>query len=497
MATRLWLRLGWLAALLLCLLVLAVPAGAGTGVSEGARVLEEILDHLHREHVRQPAVDKLVEGAIQGMLETLEDPYTQYFSPEEAARFVETLENNYVGVGIRLEPGDGYPVVGEVFPDSPAQKAGIRKGDVIVGVDGQDVAGMALGEVVTRIRGPEGTEVTLTLRRDGKPIVFRLERARVAIPTMEARLLDHRTGYLRLYDFGENSGDEVRRVLESWSRRGVGTVVLDLRDNPGGLLQSAVEVAAEILGPGRVVASAVDARGKREVYRTRGGRERFDRIVALVNGGTASAAEILAGALRDYGRALIVGTPTLGKGTVQRLVPLESGGLLKLTIARWYTPGGHCLDAKGLAPDRPVSLRPLQLPLAAELARGHEYPPLVLEPEGSRLGDETLKDVPAPYREGDNLYVPVRLVGEALGFKVDWSADQVVIRDGTAELRLVPGRSTAVLEGKARELGGPVVLREGVCFAPVELWELLGVEYRYTGEGVTFVRGRKSERVVE
>ncbi|MGQ9532067.1 MAG: S41 family peptidase [Desulfotomaculales bacterium] len=491
MVGRFLVRCGWVTALLLCLLVLAAPAGAAGGVSEGARVLEEILEHVHREHVRQPAVDKLVEGAIRGMLETLEDPYTQYFSPEEAARFVETLENSYVGVGIRLEPGDGYPVVGEVFPDSPAQKAGVRKGDVIVGVDGQDVAGMPLGEVVTRIRGPEGTKVTLTLRRDGNPVVFRLERARVAIPSMEARLLDDRTGYVRLYDFGEHTGDEVRRILDTWSRRGVGAVVLDLHDNPGGLLQSAVEVAAEILGPGRVVASAVDARGEREVYRTRGGRERFDRIIVLVNGGTASAAEILAGALRDHGRALIVGTPTVGKGTVQRLVPLESGGLLKLTIARWYTPGGHCLDGEGLTPDRPVSLRPLQLPLAVELARGHEYPELVLGPEGSRLGDENLKDVPAPYREGDSLYVPVRLVGEALGFGVDWSSDQVVIRDGTTELRLAPGRNTAILEGKPRELGGPVVLREGVCFAPVELWELVGVKYHMTGEGVTLARGQE------
>jgi len=488
---RFLVRCGWVAALLLCLLALAAPAGAAVGVAEGARVLEEILEHVHREHVRQPAVDRLVEGAIRGMLETLEDPYTQYFSPEEAARFVEVLEHSYVGVGIRLEPGNGYPVVGEVFPDSPAQKAGILKGDVIVEVDGQDVAGMALGEVVTRIRGPEGTKVTLTLRRDGKPLVLRLERARVSVPGMEARLLDDRTGYVRLYDFGEHAGDEVRRVFDAWERRGVGALVLDLRDNGGGFLQSAVEVAAEILGPGRVVASAVDARGEREVYRTRGGRERFERIIVLVNGGTASAAEILAGALRDHGRALIVGTPTAGKGTVQRLVFLESGGLLKLTIARWYTPGGHCLDAEGLKPDRPVSLRPLQLPLAVELARGHEHPPLVLQPEGSRLGDENLQDVPAPYREGDSLYVPVRLVGEALGFGVDWSPGQVVIRDGATELRLVPGQNTATLEGKPRELGGPVVLREGVCFAPVELWELVEVKYRLTGEGVTLARGQE------
>ncbi|MBC7104553.1 MAG: PDZ domain-containing protein, partial [Firmicutes bacterium] len=150
---RLWLKLAWAAALALFLLLPAVPAGAETGTG-GAQVLEEIIEHLHREHVGQPTVDKLVEGAVRGMLEALGDPYTQYFTEEEAARLLESLEDSYVGVGMRLEPGDGYPVVGEVFPDSPARRAGIRPGDIIVQVDGQDVGGLAVGEVVTRIRGP-------------------------------------------------------------------------------------------------------------------------------------------------------------------------------------------------------------------------------------------------------------------------------------------------------------------------------------------------------
>ncbi len=299
--------------------------------------------------------DRMVEGAISGMLRTLEDPYSYYLDPAAYEQFMAETEGEYQGIGVVVEYQDPYTTVVHPFRDSPAEKAGVWPKDRIIRVDGQDVVGMPLDVVVTLIRGPAGTPVNLTILRanpDGseRTLDLVITRARILVNPAHFTMLDPvlGIGYLHLSGFDQRTPEVAARALGELLAQGMRALVLDLRNNSGGLLDECAEVARLFVPSGKIV-DVVYRDGRRESYESR--TEGFGLpVVVLINGGTASAAEILAGAIRDRGVGILVGTRSFGKGSVQNLHSLGGGTALRLTTALYYLPSGATVDRVGLEP---------------------------------------------------------------------------------------------------------------------------------------------------
>lgn len=365
------LRRALVAALLLASLLggavgAAAPARAAEGDAELPRALQPLYAVLQlvQAHAHRPVPpERLVEGAIRGLVGALGDPYSAYLSPEELESFSATLEGTYSGVGMQLEQrGDAIYVVAP-FPGSPAARAGIRPGDRILAVDGVEVRGMPVEAVGARIRGPEGTPVVLTLQRgDGPPFEVRLVRERIRLRFVDARVLPAGdVGYIRIVQFGQGVSRLVAVAHDRLVRAGVKAIVLDLRGNPGGYLHEAVEVARVFVPQGPVV--HVVSRIEGTVTLAASGGRAGPPVAVLVDEGTASAAEIVAAAIRQHGVGFLVGRRTFGKGTVQSLLGVPGGGALRLTTAEYLPPDRQSLDGKGLQPD--VEVPP---PARADLA---------------------------------------------------------------------------------------------------------------------------------
>jgi len=302
-----------------------------------------------------PPPTELTYGAIEGALETLDDPYTRLVRPVPNEIEQDQLRGRFGGIGAYVyEDESGLHL--RPLPGSPAEQAGIREGDQLIAVDDTSLPGGATVDmVVSLIRGPIGTSVRLSILRPstGEELQYSIEREEIAQPTVEWQLLEGyepRVGYIRLALFSERTTEELQRALAAVRRDGARLLVLDLRGNPGGLLESGVEVASRFLRQG-VVLYEVDSRGEERSYAVRPRVRVIEPLVVLVDGGTASAAEIVAGALQDYGRALLVGTQTRGKGSVQLAYALSDGSSLHVTAALWYTPKRQAIDHVGLAPD--------------------------------------------------------------------------------------------------------------------------------------------------
>ncbi|HEY6877830.1 MAG TPA: S41 family peptidase [Polyangiales bacterium] len=347
-------------------LALGTPASASPyrNLSTFARALA----HIELSYVAAVDQDKLMYGAIRGMVRTL-DPHSDYLDPDEFRVLASDTRGRFGGVGVEIDVRDGWLTVTAVFPNGPAQRAGIRVGDRFVAIDGMRARDMPIEEAVRRMRGEPGTEVRVSLRReDDRPALeTMLKREIIAVDAIEGRVLDDRHVYVRLRVFQETTTSELRDVLDRASevlgdRGGIRGLLLDLRDNPGGLLDQAIAVADEFLDEGVIVSTR--GRDGRELSvagaRRSGTRPNFP-IVVLVNGYTASAAEIVAGALHDHRRALIVGTRTFGKGSVQNVIELPDASALKLTVARYYTPSGHSIQAEGIEPDVTIEQAPTRV----------------------------------------------------------------------------------------------------------------------------------------
>lgn len=330
--------------------------GAGTGPTADAYPEElepviETYERLRDEAVDPPPTEDLVEGAVDGMLEVLDDPYARYYLPADYDRFSDTLDGTYSGVGMELqETPDGLFVV-TVFEGTPAEEVGIASGDQIIAVDGEDVRDEPIEAVVDLIRGEPETEVTLGLERNGEELEVSPVRAEIEIPLLEHELLDDQVGYIRLNQFISGAGEAVRAAADDLLSAGAEGLVLDLRGNPGGLLPEAVGVASVFVDDGPVV--IVEAGDESETFEASGGA--IDApLVVLVDGGSASASEIVAGAVRDTSRGQVVGETTFGKGTVQAIRSLSDGSGLKFTNARYLTPAGDSIEEVGVEPDRVV-----------------------------------------------------------------------------------------------------------------------------------------------
>ncbi|UFP93909.1 S41 family peptidase [Gloeobacter morelensis] len=294
--------------------------------------------------------------AIRTALKKLGDPYTRFLTPREYQNQLEQTSGEWIGVGMNLGTVEdsGVPVIVRIFPDGPAARAGLQVKDQIVAIDHQPVAGRGFDALTQSIRGKKGTALTLTLRRGGgEPFTVTLTRAALELPVVKARLQQEggfKLGYIQLQQFNAKAGQEVRAALDALGGEGARGWILDLRNNPGGRVDAAAEVTSLLLAEGAIV-SAVDRTGRRETIRATG-RARTDLpLVVLVDRGSASASEIVAGALQDYRRATLVGMPTFGKGVIQQINGLSDGSGLNVTIARYRTPAGREIHKKGISPD--------------------------------------------------------------------------------------------------------------------------------------------------
>ena len=299
-----------------------------------------------------------VWGAIQGLAASYGDPYTVFFPPEESKSFSEEIKGNFEGVGMEIGIRNNLLTVIAPLKDNPAYKAGIKSGDQIVKINGTSTIALSVEEAIKIIRGPKDTKVTVTVMRKGvkEPIDFVLIRDTIKIPTVDTEKLPNGIFVIRLYNFSQDSANSFRLALREFVETGDHKLILDLRDNPGGYLEAAVDMASWFLPTGKTIVTedyGQTSGTAPDVYQSRG-YDVFDKnlkMEILVNGGTASASEILSGALQQYGIAKLVGEQTFGKGSVQELLPLTSDTTLKITVARWLTPNGNWISEKGLTPD--------------------------------------------------------------------------------------------------------------------------------------------------
>ncbi|QLF93288.1 S41 family peptidase [Pseudomonas sp. ABC1] len=324
------------------------------------RTFAEVMDRIKAAYV-EPVDDKtLLENAIKGMLSNL-DPHSAYLEPEAFAELQESTSGEFGGLGIEVGVEDGFIKVVSPIDDTPASKAGIEAGDLIVKIDGQPTKGLSMLDAVSKMRGKPGSSITLSLVRDGgTPFEVKLKRAVIKVRSVKSQLLEDGYGYLRITQFQINTGDEIGKALARLKKDNGGKklsgLVLDLRNNPGGVLQAAVEVADHFLTKGLIVYT----KGRIPNSELRFSADPADAsegipLVVLINGGSASASEIVAGALQDQKRAVLMGTDSFGKGSVQTVLPLNNDRALKLTTALYYTPSGRSIQAQGIEPDIEVA----------------------------------------------------------------------------------------------------------------------------------------------
>ena len=337
------------------------------------RIIRDAYEEIRETAVEQPTEEELARGAVKGMVKVLkkstDDPYALFYSPSAYRSFQELTTGRFSGIGVWLKPVKGKLKVVSVLPDSPALGAGVEPDDVIKTVDGRDVSKMTSDEAIARIKGKQGTDVTLLVTRGKEDIRFTITREQIDLPSVRAELEDDNVGYIQLITFANGAGRDVRNQVEKLSDRGAEGIILDMRDNGGGLFDEAIDVASVFIEDGEIV--SYKSRSEPDVvYEAEGDAFENIPLVVLVNGGTASASEIVTGALQDRGRAIVVGTSTYGKGSVQRLVPLLDGSAVKLTTAAYLTPDGN-IDGVGIKPDVRVDKSPdVQKQRAVQILRG-------------------------------------------------------------------------------------------------------------------------------
>jgi carboxyl-terminal processing protease len=315
---------------------------------------------VHEQFVDQPIDDQaLMQGAIRGMMDALGDKQTFYMEPQVYQTETSSLQGQYEGIGAYVDTDGEFLTIVSPIEGSPAEQAGLKPGDRVIAIDGEDMKGVAPEQARLKVLGPEGTKVTLTVTRDGEsqPLKFVITRAQIVLHSAEGKMLDNRIAYVDINTFGERTTQELRNTLDTLIKQHPNGIIIDLRNNPGGYLNTAVEVASEFIDKG-VVLYEQYGDGRRDEHDVLGnGRATNIPIVVLINEGSASASEILAGALQDYGRAKLVGVQSYGKGSVQNWVPLSNNqGAARVTIARWLTPKERLIDHIGLAPDVVVNM---------------------------------------------------------------------------------------------------------------------------------------------
>jgi carboxyl-terminal processing protease len=349
--------------------------GHATETYEELKTFSEVLNQVQRHYVDETKTKELVQGAIRGMLSTL-DPHSAYMTPEMYKEMQVETKGEFGGVGIQIGVKENRLAVIAPIEGTPAQRAGIKAGDFIVKVNDETTKDLTLMDAVQKMRGPKGTKVNLTIQREGTPdpLQFTLMRDTIKIESVKSKIIDN-LGYVRLTQFQEATGRDLAKAIKQFREQKVQGAILDLRNNPGGLLTAAVDVSEQFLPNGKLVVFTKNREGKKDEWLAKS-KDQMDELpmIILVNEGSASASEIVAGALQDWGRAVIVGTTSFGKGSVQTILPLGDGSGLRLTTAKYYTPKGRSIQSTGITPDIVVKL-PTPAPAPAKDGKPVEQSP--------------------------------------------------------------------------------------------------------------------------
>lgn len=373
------------------------PASLDEENRKSLALYAEALDAVRDDYVDQEAIDpeKQTHGAIEGMLNTLGDEgHTRFLTPEERKQNTKSLSGVYEGIGIEIERKGDKVVVVAPIAGSPADRAGFESGDVLVSVNGKSVRGAEISEVVNKVRGPQGTDVEVTVLRGQQERKFDLQRAEIKAPAVSwAMIPETDVAYVLLSSFTDDSAGDLREAFDKARAAGARRFILDLRNNPGGRLDQAVQMAGYFLEPGSVIYIRKDASDEREEIEVKGDPESMDAPLAvLVNEGSASSSEILAGALRDNDRAPVIGETTFGTGTVLSEIVLRDGSSILLGVAEWLTPDGDFIRDTGITPDVKVTLEKGTEPLAPDALRGLSREEALEKDAQLRAAYEKLKD---------------------------------------------------------------------------------------------------------
>ena len=310
---------------------------------------------IETHYVQEVDKENLIDGAISGMVRSLGDPHSIYLDSKLYSRLRSEISGSFGGIGVYMGFKNGGVNVLSVIPDSPGEKVGLMAGDSILAVDSQPISEIEPGEVVLKIRGEVGTDVELLIHREGQEDkTYKITRAVIKDETVFGKMLDDKLGYIRITNFSENTGEDFKKLFAQLQQEGLKGFILDLRQNPGGVITSCVEVAKEIVPKGPIV-SVIQRDGEKEIFNSELEEAKFP-IVVLLDENSASASELLSGALQDTKAALIVGEKSYGKGSVQTVVPMFQNDGLKLTVAKYYTPNGRSIDSTGIEPDVEVKL---------------------------------------------------------------------------------------------------------------------------------------------
>jgi len=317
-------------------------------------LFSEVLDKINKEYVEEVNQSEAMDAAINGVLQFL-DPYSAYMSPESFQNMQTETSGEFGGLGIEVGMEHGVVKVISPIDNSPASKVGVKAGDYIVKIDDIQVQGKSLTEAVELMRGPVGTDIEITVRRRGekKALTFIITRDIIKVASVKSKIIDDKTGYLRLTSFNENSSNQIKDNIKKFNKNGkVENYILDLRNNPGGLLSQAIKISDFFLDNGEIVST----KGKKKYenkkwFAKKGDILNKNTMIVLINYGSASASEIVAGALQDHKRAILVGESTYGKGSVQSIIPLKNNGAIRLTVSKYYLPSGKSISEVGVTPD--------------------------------------------------------------------------------------------------------------------------------------------------
>ena len=317
----------------------------------------EVLDKINKEYVEEIDQSDAMDAAINGVLQSL-DPYSAYMSPQTFKEMETETSGKFGGLGI--EVGMEFGVVKVITPmdDSPAEREGVKAGDYIVKINGIQVQGKTLSEAVELMRGPVGSKLEITIRRKGvkKALIFEITREIIEIKSVKSKIIDDSVGYIRLTAFNENSSKQIRNKIKKFKKNKINKYVLDLRNNPGGLLSQAVKISDFFLDNGEIVSTkSRKSSENRKYFAKKGDIINGETLVVLINYGSASASEIVAGALKDHKRAILIGKNSYGKGSVQSIIPLKNKGAIRLTISKYYLPSGKSISGTGITPDIEVA----------------------------------------------------------------------------------------------------------------------------------------------
>lgn len=375
---------------------------------EDLKIFTEVLSIVKKNYVEEVKIKDMVYGAIRGMLSSL-DPHSGFLSPEAYKEMQVDTKGEFGGLGIQIGIKDGVLTVIAPIEDTPAYNAGIKAGDKIIKINGEPTKDMGLQDAVNKMRGQKGTSVVITIMREGwkETKDFTIVRDIIKVKSVKSKVIEENIGYVKINQFQERTASDLEAALSNLEQQHITSLIIDLRNNPGGLLNSAVEVSGQFLPAGKVVVFIKGRSGEKTEYRTEGekaaepGKEKtklFNTIpmIVLVNQGSASASEIVAGALKDWSRAVILGVQTFGKGSVQSVIPLSDGSGLRLTTARYYTPKGISIQSTGITPDIVLKVEP----------KGKEHPVIREKDLERHLKNDQSEEKP---KEPEEMALPIEV----------------------------------------------------------------------------------------